>query len=450
MLSFLWDVGAFVVVLGILVTAHEFGHFWVARRCGVQVQRFSVGFGKALWRKVGKDGTEYVIALIPLGGYVKMLDGRVDELKEGEQAVAFDHQKVWKRMAIVAAGPIANFILAILAYWLVFMIGVPAVKPIVADVVPHSIAAKAGIQPGMEIVSIDGDETPSWEQVNLEIVSHIGESQMYLKARSAATQMPREFTLSLKDWKYNPDRDSAIDSLGFQPKLPQLLLELAQVLPNSPAAKAGLKEGDTLLAVNDKPLTKWSEFVTLVRDSASKPLDLTLRRQGEELSATLTPGVKQLGQQQVGFAGVVPVSKPLPKSDQVLIQYGPVQAFGVASQKTLDMVGLTLKMVGKLITGAVSVNNLGGPISIAKGAGASADYGFIYFLAFLALISVNLGIVNLLPLPVLDGGHLLFFIIEAVTGRPVPEKVQEYGFRIGIALLVCLMGIAILNDFARL
>lgn len=446
----LWNIGAFIVALGLLVAVHEFGHFWVARRCGVKVERFSIGFGKAIWRRLGKDGTEYVLALIPLGGYVKMLDGRVDALKPGEEVQAFNHKSVWARMAIVAAGPMANFVFALFAFWLMFMIGVPSVKPVVGEVRPASIVAEAGILPGMEIVGVGGEETGDWESVTYALISHLGDDSVQLKLKAANTSYAVDKTLQLAGWKFDPDKESPIGSLGIVPLGGKVLPVVEAVVPSSASEKAGLQIGDRIKGVDGEAITEWAQFVERVQQSPAQPLQVTVERGGSEMTLTLTPDGKKVKGQLVGFVGLSPQLVPLPDEYRTLLQYGPLQALWHGVQKTWSLISLTFDMIGKLIGGIVSLDNLSGPISIAKGAGSSADYGLVYFLGFLALISVNLGIINLFPLPVLDGGHLVYFLIEAITGKPVSEKIQEVGFRIGAAILMLLMGIALFNDFARL
>lgn len=448
--SVLWNIAAFVVALGILVAVHEFGHFWVARRCGVRVERFSIGFGRALWRRLGKDGTEYVVAMIPLGGYVKMLDGRVDELKPGDEQYAFNHKPVWARMAIVAAGPFANFLFALFAFWLMFMIGVPAVKPVVGEVRPASIAAEARLEPGMEIVGVNGEDARDWEAVTYALIEQIGEPKLTLSLQQKGTDYAVTRELNLEGWRFDPDQESPVTSLGIIPLGAQVLPEVATVVAQGAAERAGLRVGDQLLALDGQPVTEWQGFAEAVRKAPGHPLSLEVSRNGEPLSLTLVPDTRKVNDVDTGYVGIAPKVVPLPDEYRILLQYGPLQSLWHGLLKTWDLIGLTFNMLGKLIGGIVSLDNLSGPISIAKGAGSSADYGLVYFLGFLALISVNLGIINLFPLPVLDGGHLLYFLIEAVRGRPVSERVQEIGFKIGAAILVALMGIALFNDFARL
>ncbi|WP_145476721.1 sigma E protease regulator RseP [Yersinia similis] len=451
MMSILWSLAAFIVALGILITVHEFGHFWVARRCGVRVERFSIGFGKALWRRTDRQGTEYVIALIPLGGYVKMLDERVEAVAPELRHQSFNNKTVLQRAAIVSAGPIANFLFAIVAYWLVFIIGVPSVRPVIGDISPQSIAAQANISSGMELKSVDGIETPDWDSVRLALISRIGDKQMQVGVAPFGSANVVEKTLDLRQWQFEPDKQDPVVALGIIPRGPQIESVLAEVQPGSAAQKAGLQAGDRIVKVNGQLLDRWQTFVLQVRDNPGQPLVLDIERVGTPLSLTLIPDTKSVGENRSeGFAGVVPKVIPLPDEYKTIRQYGPFTAVYQAGDKTWQLMRLTVSMLGKLITGDVKLNNLSGPISIAQGAGLSAEYGLVYYLMFLALISVNLGIINLFPLPVLDGGHLLFLAIEKLKGGPVSERVQDFSYRIGSILLVLLMGLALFNDFSRL
>lgn len=452
MSSILWNFASFIVALGILVAVHEFGHFWVARRCGVKVERFSIGFGKSLWSKVGKDGTEYNLAIIPLGGYVKMLDGRVDDLTEEMQQFAFDKKTLWQRTAIVAAGPVFNFLFAIFAYWLVFLIGVPAVKPVIGQVAPYSIAAQGGLESGMELKTISGVKTADWESVNMGLVSHIGDETLTLTVAPAdEVGSEQQLTLDISEWQFDPEKESSMSALGFKPFTPPISLTLSSISQGGAGEEAGLLVGDELLALNGQALTEWQQVVDSIRSHADKSMTLEVLRNGESTELVLVPHARELNDgQTIGFAGIAPEVAEWPENYRFDLKFGVFESIGKAIDKTGQVIDLTITMLKKLITGDVGLNNLSGPISIAKGAGATADYGLVYFLGFLALISVNLGIINLVPLPMLDGGHLLFFAIEAVIGRPVPEKIQEMGYRLGGAIIFALMAVAIFNDFARL
>lgn len=452
MTGILWNFVSFIVALGILVAVHEFGHFWVARRCGVRVEKFSIGFGKAIWSKVGKDGTEYSVSMIPLGGYVKMLDGRVDEVSDEDQRFAFDKKPLWKRSAIVAAGPVFNFLFAIIAYWLVFMIGVPAVKPVVGQVTPYSIAAQAGLEQGMELKSVSGVKTADWESVNMGLIAHIGDERLTMTvAPSDGVGVEQTLSFDLTEWNFDPEKQSAMSALGFVPFTPEISTKLINVTQGSAGERAGLKVGDTLLAIDGVAITDWQQVVDAIQQHPNASLPLQVERDGERVSLTIIPDSREMkGKGEVGFAGIAPEVAEWPESYRFDLQFGVIESVGKAVEKTGQVIDLTISMLKKLIVGDVGLNNLSGPISIAKGAGTTADYGLVYFLGFLALISVNLGIINLVPLPMLDGGHLLFFAIEAVIRRPVPEKIQEMGYRVGGAIIFSLMAVAIFNDFARL
>ena len=452
MTGILWNFVSFIVALGILVAVHEYGHFWVARRCGVRVEKFSIGFGKSIWSKVGKDGTEYSVSMIPLGGYVKMLDGRVDDVSEQDQQFAFDKKPLWKRSAIVAAGPAFNFLFAIVAYWLVFMIGVPAVKPVIGQVTPYSIAAQAGLEQGMELKSVSGVKTADWESVNMGLISHIGDSSLTMTVMpSDRVGIEQTLFFDLKEWNFDPEKQSAMASLGFVPFTPEISTTLATVSEGGAGERAGLRAGDELKTIDGQPIKEWQQVVEAIQQHPNASLSLEVEREGELLALTIVPDSRDLRSKGVvGFAGIAPEVAEWPESYRFDLQFGVIESVGKAVEKTGQVIGLTISMLKKLIVGDVGLNNQSGPISIAKGAGTTADYGLVYFLGFLALISVNLGIINLVPLPMLDGGHLLFFAIEAVIRRPVPEKIQEMGFRVGGAIIFSLMAVAIFNDFARL
>ena len=450
MFEFIWNAASFVIALGILVTVHEYGHFWVARKNGVKVERFSVGFGKALWRKTGNDGTEYVVAMIPLGGYVKMLDERVDDVAEQDKDKTFNSKSVYQRIAIIAAGPFANFAFAIAAFYLMFLIGVPSIKPVIGNVIEDSIAAHAQLPNNAEIVEVAGKATRDWQDVNLALIGEIGAKTIIIKAKANSNQYANSYTLNTKNWQFSPEKMSALTSLGITPYRPQVYNELAVVGKGSPAEKSGLQAGDKLIAINNTPLAAgWVDFSNKIKTYPNQTVVLVIERAGSEQTIKVTPdGVKQDGK-LIGYLGVSPKADSWPAQYRIDISYGAFSAIGESIKRTWNLVILSFDMIGKLITGDVSVKNLSGPIAIAQGAGDSAGYGFVYFLGFLALISINLGIINLLPLPILDGGHLLYYLIELFTGKPVPENVQETGFKFGALALLALMGIALFNDFSR-
>jgi regulator of sigma E protease len=448
MLTVLWNLGAFIVALSILVAIHEYGHFWVARRCGVKVHRFSIGFGKVLYKRTDKQGTEFAIAAIPLGGYVKMLDGRVENVSDELQQFAFDKKTVWQRIAIVAAGPLANFALAIVAFFLMYMIGINSAKPIVQGVIDDSPMSVITTDQRFQVTAINQQQVGDWEALNLALVSQIGESEfnITIKELTGETIEPiSTYRVSLTNWKFDPKKESIINSLGLSPYRSVVHLQVAEVAGGGAGFEAGLKAGDKLLAVNGAILTDWTHFVALIQSNADRELTLKIEREQQSSLLLITPKVHENSDK--GYIGVSPVVDPYPEEYRVTLKFGPIDAFLRGIEKTGQITKLTFDTLIKLITGDISVKNLSGPVSIAKGAGMSADYGLAYFLGFLALISVNLGLMNLIPLPVLDGGHLLYYFVEVLTGKPVPEKIQEFGFKIGGAILLSLMSIAILNDF---
>lgn len=451
MIDFIWNLASFVVALGILITVHEYGHFWVARKNNVRVERFSIGFGKPLWRKTDALGTEFVIALIPLGGYVKMLDGRVDDVLPEDEDKAFNNKTVYQRIAIIAAGPLANFIFAIFAFYLMFLLGVPSVKPVIGEIAPQSIAAKANVPSNSEIVEISGEAIKDWQDVNLALVANIGASSLSLKTRQLDSASAVSYTLDLRDWSFSPEQASAIESIGLVPFRPKVHNEVALVAKDSPAEKAGLKIGDKPISINDKLVNDvWNNFAEEIKRFPNQTVKIQVLRNGIVEDLLAVPNSVERGEETIGYLGIASKSSPYPKEFQIELSYGPVEAFSEGLSKTWQLITLSFNMIGKLLTGDVSVKNLSGPISIAQGAGNHAGYGFVYFLGFLALISVNLGIINILPVPVLDGGHLMYYFIELFTGKPVPEKIQVIGYKFGTLALLGLMSIALFNDLSRL
>ncbi|GAA0784242.1 MULTISPECIES: sigma E protease regulator RseP [Pseudomonadati] len=456
MFDFLWNLGSFIVALGILITVHEYGHFWVARKCGVKVEKFSIGFGKAIWRKVGQDGTEYVVAMIPLGGFVKMLDERVEDVPADMLDQAFNRKTVWQRIAIVAAGPLANFIFAIVALYAMYLIGVPSIKPVIDSTKINSPAAVIQLSEPQQILAISGQDVRNWEEVNLALVGHIGSDSVDvtlapLSRIEGVDVSGQTYQLDTRNWKFDPEKESPITALGLGIFRPGINPVIAAISENSSAQMAGLMIGDKIISINQQQYKDWNSFVDVVQTSANKTLTLVIERAGQQLPFEVVPQAQTNDNGDIiGIVGISPTAAQWPENMRFDLEYGMIDSVSAAVDKTWQLVVVSFKMIGKLFTGDVSVKNLSGPISIAQGAGASANYGLVYFLGFIALISVNLGIINLMPLPVLDGGHLLYYFIEVITGKPVPEKVQEIGFRFGAALLLMLMSVALFNDFARL
>ena len=449
-MSFLISVVSFIVALGILVAVHEWGHFWVARRCGVKVERFSIGFGKALWRRTDKLGTEFVIAAIPLGGYVKMLDERVDEVSEKDLPYAFNRQHVLKRIAIIAAGPAVNFLFAIFALFVMYLIGLQTIKPVVGSIQPDSILSQSNIPENAILTQVGSRKVVDWEDVAYEFMSFIGHDEMLIKWTDEKSTYERTATINISQWKFDPDKTSVFASLGITRYRPKVLNVLGFVEDGSAAQSIGFKTNDKIVSLDGTSMQNWEQIVGYVSTRPNQPVQVDVLRDGQIVNLSGTIGSKTEEQKIKGYMGFTPTLEPWPDGVVFVHQYGVVKAMSKAMDKTWRLMTLSIEMLGKLITGDVSVKNLSGPISIAQGAGMSASLGLVYFLGFLALISVNLGIINLLPLPVLDGGHLLYYFIELLSGRPVPESVQEVGFKIGGVLLLLLMSIAIVNDIARL
>ncbi|MBL4610122.1 RIP metalloprotease RseP [Halopseudomonas sp.] len=451
-MDLLFTLLATVVALGLLVTIHEYGHFWVARRCGVKVLRFSVGFGPALCSWHDKRGTEYMIAAIPLGGYVKMLDEREGPVDPAELDQAFNRKDVKQRIAVVAAGPVANFLLAIVAFWLIAVLGITTLAPVLGPVEQGSVADRAGLVEGLEIVEVDGTATRSWQEVNLQLIRRLGESgQMQIKAIESAGAMPQNYTLVLSDWLRGADQPDPIGALGlssWQPDVPPLV---GQVSDGGAAQAAGLQPGDLIVSINGEAVDNWvSEVVPAIQASANQPMEVGVERDGQRQILTLVPQAREHNGEQSGFAGLGVAAFDWPEHMIREIDYNPLVAIPVAVAKTWDMTVLTLDSLKKMLTGLVSAKNLSGPITIAKVAGASAKSGPESFLNFIAYLSISLGVLNLLPIPVLDGGHLVYYTAEWIRGKPLSERLQAWGLQIGVALIAGVMLFAIFNDISRL
>lgn len=450
MFDFFWNLGSFILALGILVAIHEYGHFWVARKMGVKVLRFSIGFGKPLLKWHDKYNTEYVIAAIPLGGYVKMLDERVDDVPANQRHLSFNAKSVQARIAIVAAGPMANFLFAIFALAVMYMVGVQSVKPVVGSITEGSRAEQAGIMPSQHIIKIGDDDITTWQDATFALMSNLGEESVEVIVRDKNLQ-PRVKTLNLEGWKLDQQDVPPLSSLGIVPFRPQATLTIAAVTKDSAAEHANLQVNDKILAVNGETISNWQQLVNLITQSANKSLQFSVKRQDTIKAITVTPKgrIDNNGIEQ-GFLGVAPVVQQWPDGYVETRHYGPLDSIVRGTKETWRLITLSFDMIGNLITGQVSVKNLSGPVGIAVGAGTSVSYGLVAFLSFLALISVNLGVFNLLPLPVLDGGHLMYYIIELFRKKPVSEKTQEFGFKVGALLLIFLTCFALFNDVSRL
>jgi len=450
MFDFIWNLGSFILALGILVTVHEYGHFWVARKAGVKVLRFSIGFGKPLIKWHDKYNTEYVIAAIPLGGYVKMLDERVDDVPPNQRHLSFNSKSVQARIAIVAAGPMANFLFAIFALAVMYMVGVQSVKPVVGSITEGSRAEQAGLTPSQHIIKIGDDNITTWQDATFAFMSRLGEQRVEVTVRDENLQT-RVKTLNIDGWKLDQQDVPPLTSLGIVPFRPQATLTVAAVTKDSAAEQANLQVNDTILAVNGETISNWPQLVNVITQSANKSLQFSVKRQDSIKTITVTPQgrVGNNGIEQ-GFLGVAPVVQQWPEGYVQSRSFGPLDSIVRGTKETWRLITLSFDMIGNLITGQVSVKNLSGPVGIAVGAGTSVSYGLVAFLSFLALISVNLGVFNLLPLPVLDGGHLMYYIIELFRKKPVSEKTQEFGFKVGALLLIFLTCFALFNDVSRL
>lgn len=453
-MSTLQIIFAAILLLGPLVAIHEFGHFWVARRLGVKVLTYSIGFGPVLWKRVAKDGVQYQLAAIPLGGYVRMLDSREGDVPSEQLPQAFDQQSPWARIAIVAAGPLINLLFAVFLFWILFLPASEQLNTRIAQIAPNSPAAIAGLQAGDLVTAIDGRQTDDLESLNYALIERMGETgKIAVTVQNA--QQSTVYDLQVRDFLRDQSQ-SPLDQLGFYPWQPEIAPVIGQVSPNEAAERQGLKVGDRFIAVNGQPVQHWLQVTRLIRQSPEQTLQLTMERAGQPLILAVMPqGKRDTMGVSYGYLGIgvqPPTASQLeaPADYRHTIQHDPLTALAKATVKTWDLSMLTFSAFGKMISGLIGLDNLSGPITIAKVAGQSADMGWQAFVGFMALMSVSLGILNLLPIPMLDGGHLLYYLIEALRGRPVSEQVQLVGLKIGMLMLGMLMLVALFNDFSRL
>ena len=447
-MSVLHTVLWFLVAIGILVVVHEFGHYLAARWAGVKVLRFSVGFGKPLLsRRFGRDQTEWTLAALPLGGYVKMLDEREGAVAAADLPRAFNRATVWRRIGIVAAGPAANFLLAIVFYWVLLMQGLPALKPVIGEPPANSPAAQAGLVAGDEIVRVNGIETPTFTDLRLTLLrAGVAGDPLRFELRDGRQTRIDPVTLDTDNLEQDTLRPLGI--VRFDPVIDPVI---GKVLADGAAARAGLIEGDRVLAVDGRPINSWQDWVKIIRAQPGRALALEIRRDNQTRVIRLTPDSVDEAGTRIGKIGAGPdIDETVLAPLMTEVRYGPLDALWRGAVKTWDMSVFTLEMMGRMVLGQVSWKNLSGPLTIADYAGQSATLGWISFVSFLALVSVSLGVLNLLPIPLLDGGHLMYYVAEVLTGRPVSERIMETGARIGMMLLLLLMSFALFNDLQRL
>ena len=459
-MNFFISVLALLVTLGILVTVHEFGHFWVARRCGVKVLRFSIGFGKAVKTWIGKDGVEYVLAPIPLGGYVKMLgqedtSSTVGDVPVSQRHLSFAYKPLWQRMAIVAAGPAANFLLAIFVYWIINVTyGLSGIIPVINGVVEESPAYVAGLRTGDEILAVDGEETIIWQQVTMQLLARLGETgNLVLTIDPVDSNRVRDVSIPVVSWMGDETEPNPVFSLGIvQIEIPAII---AGVVPEGRAESGGLLAGDEIVSVNGSAIRGWTHWVEVIRSNPELELDTVVQREGIETAIVLRPATRTLEDGSVigsigAYVQETSFSELVPPEMRREITYNPISAIQPALQETWDKSVFILASVKKMVVGLISVKNINGPITIAQIAGQTASYGIDVYLGFLALLSISLGVLNLLPIPILDGGHLMYYTIEAVIRRPVPERIQAWGLQLGLLLISGIMVLAVYNDVVRL
>ncbi|HUR39855.1 MAG TPA: RIP metalloprotease RseP [Verrucomicrobiae bacterium] len=455
MLDVIWSVAAFVVAIGVLISFHEFGHFWVARRLGVKVLRYSVGFGKPLWRRVGADGVEYVIAALPLGGYVKMLDEREGDVPPADAPRAFNRQAPWRRIAIVSAGPAANFLMAFVAYWIVYVAGIAGLKPIIDAPAPNTLAAAAGLQEGDTIIALNGEPVPTFQVLRTELIELALASEQVLLDVQPRLGPARKQWLPLAGARVDPEY--LFEDLGINPVQPVIPPVLSEVVPGESAAAAGFQAGDRLLAYRGAGgagdvLRSWQQWATYLRAHPGDVVEVDVQRGDQQQSLTVIIGREQRddGTALGRFGARVDVPDGLWDNLTTEHRLSFWAAAPAAAAQTARMSALTLKMMYRMVLGDVSVKNVTGPIQIAQFAGYTASIGLVSFLSFIAIMSVSLAVLNLLPVPVLDGGHLLYYTVEMVKGSPLSERAQVVGQQVGLTLLVALMGLAFYNDILRL
>ena len=446
-----------ISIVGILLTiffvigTHEAAHFLAARALGVKVLTFSIGFGKTLLHWHDKKGTEYIFALIPLGGYVRMLDENEGTVSPEEKHMAFNRQPFYKKFLIVLAGPLTNILCAFILYWLLFVIGFVTVKPIIGTVAPQSIAAQAGLQAKQEIVAMDGRESLSWTNIIFRLLSHLGDKEtVNLTTLNPVTKTTATHTLDLTHWHIDELKPDPLASLGITAYEPVIPLIIGTIAPGSAAASSDLKMGDKIIAIDKTKVNHWNDVITTIYNNPGKTISITIQRQGKTLSLPVTIGIKRnLIWQPHGVLGIGP-HFVWPKDMQQPVKYGPIAAIPRAWQEITDFTYFNLVLFGKMITGKLSLQSLGGPITIFETAGDAFHSGFLAYISFLAFLSISIGIINFLPIPGLDGGHLFIQIIELITRRPIPERYLLFLFRAGFVFILFILFQALANDILRM
>lgn len=451
-MNILFIIVAAILLLGPLIAIHEFGHYWVARKLGVKVLVYSIGFGPTLLKWTSKkSGIQYQLSALPLGGYVKMLDEREGDVAEADLPYAFNRQSPWKRIAIVAAGPLINLLFAIVLFWILFLPSQEQLNTRIGKVLPNTPAAQVDLHVGDKVLTVDGEQTSTWEKLNFALVDRAGETgQILMTVDRDGTQ--KSVALPIHNFLKDQSQ-SALDILGFLPYRPQMPAVIHQLSEDGAAIRQGMKVGDQILSINGIKMNDWFDVVDVVQKSPEKLLNIDVLRNGQMVHLQVMPqGKRDNMGNTTGMLGVQsnPAKVNIPNEYKQMIQYNPAQALVMAVDKTTQISGMILNSIVKMFRGLIGLENLSGPITIAKVAGQSAEMGWQTFISFMALMSVSLGILNLLPIPMLDGGHLVYYFIEAIRGKPVSEQIQMMGLKIGMVLLGSMMLLALFNDFMRL
>tara|TARA_B100001059_G_scaffold57640_2_gene52959 strand:+ start:2418 stop:3773 length:1356 start_codon:yes stop_codon:yes gene_type:complete len=450
MLETLQTVLIALATFAIVVTVHEYGHFLVARLNGVKVLRFSIGFGRSLvtWR--GRAGTEFVIAALPLGGYVRMADEREGDVDEADLPLAFNRQPVWSRMAIAAAGPLANFLLAVVVLWALFLRGEAGLVPLIGAVEPESLADMAGLESGHEIVSIDGRVTPTVSAVNFALLERLGDSgRLSVAIKRPGSDVSRESSVAIFQWLKDQEEPNLLEAFGVSIQLPLVIPRVGGLSEDGAAIEAGFQVNDLIISADGQDMTLWMDWVQHVRARPDMPTSVTVERAGVRQNLVVTPAPIDAAGEIVGAVGMSVSLPEIPEAQQRRFERGPLEALWAALERTGDLVGFTFTSISRMLQGLISPANLSGPLTIAQVAASTAEAGWVAWFGFVALLSVSLGALNLLPIPVLDGGHLVFYAVEALMGRPLPERVQLVGYQMGLVMVLSIMVFALYNDISK-